>query len=295
MLVTKWYHPRNIRSLWFGEGEGEGGEGEGAGEGGAEGEGGGVVVKPKPGDKKPPEKKFSQEEVDKIVNKRFAKEKEEKEKLIGQLKSIQDSASLTAAEKESLAHQIDELQASIRTKEETAAVQLKTVEQKYQNEVKNLSTERDTWKNRFSVSTIRRSLTDAAVSADAEETSQIVMMFESQTRLEEVKGSDGKPTGEYITMMRFQGIDPETKKPAMLDMPPTEALQHMRENGLHKNLFRHGAKPGTGTNPGGGGKPGKDPSKEPVLEDYASREEFAKAYQRWRDDYNLDGTPKNKK
>lgn len=290
MLVRKWYTPR---SMWFGEGEGDGG-GEGDGEGGkggesgkgGEGEGAGKVGN---------ERKFTQKDLDEIINKRFKQERTEKEKLIGQLKSIQESQGLTEAEKEGLSQQIEELQASIRTKEETAAIQLKTVETKYQKQVGDLTTERDTWKGRFTDSTVRRSLTDAAVSAEAVEPSQIVMMFAGQTRLEEVKGEDGKPTGEYITMMKFQGVDPETKKSAVLDVTPAEAFQHMRENGLHKNLFHHGGKPGTGNDAGGGGKGSKDPSKEPQLADYSDAASYGKAYQKWREDYNVDGSPRNQK
>lgn len=290
-MISNWYRPRNIRSMWFGEGEGEG-TGDGGAEGGDKGgDKGGAKPPAKPDPKT--EKKFSQTDLDRVIDQRFKKEREEKEGLVKQLQQLQDNSNLTAAEKEALASQIEDLNASMRTKEETAALNLKTQEGKYKQQIEGLSGERDTWKTRFVESTKKRSLTDAAVAANAEEPSQIVMMFDSQTRLEEEK-VDGKPTGNYVTMMKFQGIDPETKKPVTLDMSPAEAFQHMRENGLHKNLWKHGGKPGTGADAGGGGG-SKNPGKEPQRDDYASSAEYGKAYQAWRDNYNLDGTPKTQK
>jgi len=251
--------------------------GEGSGEGGE-------------GTQPPKEKTFTQKELDGIINKRFAKERTEKEALLKQLQTLQETAQLTSEERSGLEQQIQSLTDSLQTKEQQAALAAKKLEDKYNQEREKLSQERDTWKNRFVDSTIRRALTDAAVSSNAQDPSQIVMMFGSATKLEDVLDGSGKPTGDFAVTMSFQGIDPETKKPAQLKLPVAEAIQHMRDNGLHKNLFKHTSTPGTGQGGSGEGK-GKSQDTMPNPKDYASGDDFQKAYQSWRNTHNVDGTP----
>lgn len=238
----------------------------------------------------PPEKKFSQEDVDRIINKRFAKEKADKEQLLAKLTTLQDTAKLTEEERSTLETQIQSLTDSLTTKEQQAALQAKKLEEKYTKERDAVVVERDLWKNRYVDSTIKRSLTDAAIASQAQEPAQLVMMFGHATSLEEQLDSAGKPTGEFVPMMKFQGIDPETKKPAQMKLPVSEAVQHMRENGLHKNLFKHSGTPGTGEGSGGAGK-GKDSGKMPNPSDYATPDLFQDAYQKWRDGHSVDGSP----
>jgi hypothetical protein len=261
--------------------DGDGGEGDGEGEGGGNG-----------GEKK--ERLFKQKEVDDIIKKRLAKERTEKEKLLGQLQQLRDTVNLTEEQRSGLESQIQNLTDSLQSKEQQAAIALKREQDKYAKEKEGLLSERDTWRNRFVDSTIKRSLTDAAVTAGAQDPSQIVMMFGGSTSREEVKDSTGKPTGEFAVLMKFQGINPETKKPEQMILPVSEAVQHMRENKLHANLFKATGVPGTGTDTSGAGKGGKDSSKMPEPSQFTNPAEYQKAYQEWRDSYNLDGTPVKK-
>lgn len=274
-----------MKVIWFKKRYGNdpaGGNGEG-GEGGANGGAGGA------GGSGGAEKKFTQDDVDRILNKRFAKEKSEKEQLLKQLTTLQDTAKLTEEERTTLESQIQSLTDSLQTKEQQQALAAKKLEEKYTKERDAVASERDLWKNRYVDSTIKRSLTDAAVASNAQEPAQIVMMFGHATSLEEQLDSAGKPTGEFVPVMKFQGIDPETKKPAQMKLPVSEAIAHMRENGLHKNLFKHTGTPGTGEGGTGTGK-GKDNGKMPTPSDYASPELFQDAYQKWRDGHKVDGS-----
>jgi hypothetical protein len=241
------------------------------------------------------EKKFTQAELDAVLNKRFAKEKSEKEKLIADLQKVQENANLTQQEKDALQQQIDGLQETIQTKDQTAQQQIKNIETKYQKELGQTKAEADAWKNRFITTGIHRALTDAAVSSNAHDPQQLVLMFSGLTRLDEEKDEAGKPTGNFIPKMKFQGIDPETKKPVTLDLPVSEAVAHMRENGLHKNLFNHAASGGTGSDAGGASKGQPDASKMPDRKAFADEGSFFKAYSTWRENYNVDGTPIAKK
>lgn len=273
------------QSIRYGEGEGDdSGSGSGSGSGSASGSAGtGNAGGDPPAGSGAGEKVFKQADVDRIVKDRLKNERTEKEKLIKDLQTLQQSASLTAEEKETLASRIESMESSLRTKEEQFALEKKKSEDKFKTELEKVSGDRDIWRTRFDSSMKKRSLLDAAVENNVEEPSQIIMMFESLTRLEEVVDSAGKGTGDFTTKMKFMGIDPESKKPKEYDLPPSEALAHMRENGLHKNLFKHGATPGTGQGGGGqGGKATGDPDKMPEPGDYATQEQFRDAYNKWR-------------
>lgn len=238
----------------------------------------------------PPTKTFTQTDVDTIINKRFAKEKSEKEALIAQLENFKQSAGLSAKEKEDLSKQIEDMQNSLLTKDQQAANEKKNLEKKWSEENKKAKEEADGWKGRFTRTTTIRSLKDAERSVGVQEEGQLVLMFENRTRLEEEKDDEGKPTGEFIAKLKFDAKDEEGKK-ITFDLPVEEAFVKMRELGLHKNIFKHEAKPGTGEN-NGGGKGGKnsDPSKMPEPDDYRTSKEYNDAYQKWRDEWNPDGT-----
>lgn len=229
----------------------------------------------------PSGKVFTQEQVDKLIDQRFGKLKGTNERLVSQLEEIKKNSSLTAQERDTLQLQIDELNSSLLTKEQQATQEREKLEKKYKTETERLNQENSLWKNRFTESTIKRAITDAAVSAGAEDPSQLVLMFSTSARLEEEKGPDGKPTGNFVPRMKFQGLD-EENKPVNLDLPVAEAITHMKGKGLHKNLFKHGANSGTGKESGGQSGAGTDTTKMPLRENYPNGEAYTAAYMAWR-------------
>jgi hypothetical protein len=279
--------------IWFPHYEGDGeGAGAGAGDGAGAGEGAGAGAGAGTGGE---EKKYTQKEIDKMINARFKKERSENEKLLGQLQAIQQNG-LTPEAKEELEQQITRLQESMQTKEQTLQQRMAESEKKLNKQIESVSGERDTWKNRYHKSMVERAILDAGVAAEAEDPTQLVLMFGPMSRLEEEVDGAGKGTGNFIPKMKIQGIDPETKKPALLDLPVGEAINHFKEHGLHKNLFKHKAasgtgKPGSGTGTGGGGSG----SKMPERSQFGTEEEYSQAYQLWRNDHHADGTPIQRK
>ena len=259
----------------FGDGEGEG---EGAGD-------------PPAGD--PPasgEKTFTQKDLDAHIAKRLKKERTDKEKLISELNTLKQSSSLTAQERETLASRVEELENSVLSEQEKAVKQRQQVEQKYTTTVKTLEGERDTWRSRFENSTIERALTDAAVEHEAENPAQIRMMLRGLAKLTEVTGEDGKPTGNFTPTVKITGYAEDGKTLQELDLPISEAIAKLRKDGIHANLFKHKGTPGTGTLPTGGtGKSGSSDDM-PTPGNFKSQAEFSKAWQKWRDTHNLDGS-----
>jgi hypothetical protein len=238
------------------------------------------------------DKKFTQKDLDALINKRFKAERSQNEKLLQQLQAIQQNG-LTPEAREELEGQITRLQESMQTKEQTLQQKMAESEKKYTKLVETTNVEKELWKSRFHKTLVERSILDAAIASDAEEAAQLVLMFGPNTRLEEQVDGAGKGTGEFVAKLKFQGIDTETKKPVVLDLPPGEAFNHMREHGLHKNLFKHNATGGTGK-PASGTSSGNNASKMPERANFATEEDYAVAYQTWRDAYNADGSPTKK-
>lgn len=237
-----------------------------------------------------------QKAIDKLINTRFAKERTEKESLIKQLNSLKESSKLTKNERDDLQRQIDQLETSLMTKEEQAAKAKLALEQKHQKDLQKATEQSELWQSRFTDSTIERALTDAAVGNDAMNPTQFRLMFRSSTRLvEDTEEATGKALGTFTPHMRFIGLNDEDQEVEM-DMPVKEAVKKLKEDGLNSNLFKHGATGGTGRPPASGQGKGKgDPSQMPTPDQFANMDEYGKAYQKWRDEYNLDGTKKRKR
>lgn len=261
-----------VRSLRYMEGD-EGGEGEGEGEGQGEGE-----------------KTFTQKQVDDMIQKRVGREKKEKEALVAQLEQFKSSQKLTTEERDNLQKHIDALENSMLTKDEQTAKEKKQALEKHAKELGVLQQQSDLWKNRYESSMIDRALSDAAVSADAESPEQIQMMFRQTSYLSEDKGEDGKATGTFTPRMKVTLPVKDGEGMEEIDLPVSQALAKLKEAGLHKNLFRHGGTGGTGTKPSGQGTGGD--SKMPDPSKYSSNIEYSRAYQEWRQKYEVDGTPK---
>jgi len=128
----------------------------------------------------------------------------------------------------------------------------------------------------YASSTIERSLQDAAITGEAIQPRQIVSILGNTTRLTEVLGEDGKPTGRYAPVVTFNDQDKEGK-PVTLELSPGDAIKRMRELPEYGNLFKGTAKGGLGEGGGAAGSRGGQPALESLMKDPA-------AYAKWRKD-----------
>jgi hypothetical protein len=187
----------------------------------------------------PPVKTFTQEEVDKIVQGRVSKMKDENTKTLTQLQALQKSKTLSDTERTSLATRIEELQTSLMTKEELAQREKMELENKFKTDLEATSKERDDWKGRFTKTMVQRSLLDAAVSGDAFQPSQLMDLLEGKTQLVENNGA-------FEVKIRFQGRDKEGKPMEMI-LSPEETITEMKKmTDKFGNLFKSGATGGAG-------------------------------------------------
>lgn len=242
------------------------------------------------------EKKFTQEEVDKIIHTRSGRWKQERETLISQLKMLEQAKGLTEEEKSQLQAQITTLEESVLTKEQQAAKKEKQLLDQHAASLRKATEEANTWKSQFQNAEIRRALADAAGANQAESVEQIQMMFGSAAYLAEDRGTDGKPAG-FTPRLKFRGYtgeDDANKTLGDLDLPIAEALKRIKSDGLHANLFKHGATGGTGDRGSGQGSGGS--SGEPTLASCGNdKARYTAALAKFWETHNFDGSPKAKR
>ncbi len=191
-------------------------------------------------------KVFTQDQVDKIIQKRVAREHQDKKSLLEQLEQFKRAKGVSDEDKTRLQDQIDKLNKSMLTKEELAAREKKELETQLTSQLEETSAKAQLWEERYMSSTKRRSLTDAAVSEDAYRPSQIVALLEPITRLDEVLDDKNQPTGEYVAMVTVSSKDGDGN-PTKLDLPVRDALKEMKkQTEEYGNLFRSGATGGVG-------------------------------------------------
>ncbi len=191
-------------------------------------------------------KTFNQEQVDRIVADRLARQKAQHEKVLGQLQDLEKNQNLTTEERDTLKTQIEEMRTSMMTKEELAAQERKRLETTHQSAVEKLTAEAGSWKTRYTTATIQRSILDAATLSEAIVPALLVDVLSPKTRLVEVKDADGKPTGELVPYAKFNSLDKDGK-PIVLDLPVAEAVKQMKETPMmYGSLFKSGVTGGVG-------------------------------------------------
>lgn len=184
------------------------------------------------------DKTFTQEDLNRIVSSERRKSDTQKKKLIGELEALKKSKNLTAQEAAQLNSQIDELKTSLMTKEQLAAENKKKMEAKHTAEIELLTKEKDSWKQRFTHSTIQRALIDGAVKAKAINPDQIIALLKDDTRVVEEKDDNGNGIGIFQPRVNVMEKDKEGGIKT-LDLSVEEAITRMRDMpDNYGNLFK---------------------------------------------------------
>lgn len=203
------------------------------------------------------EKLFTPEQQD-AVNKIVAEERRKIEgkvaKQVQELETLKKSRNLSDADKATLTSQIDELKATVMTKEQLAAQEKDKLTKESKEREGKLVADRDRYKNLYETSTITRSIVDEAVVAEAFSPSQIVALLQGKTRLAEVTDGDGNPVvDEHVTKVKLSDKDKEGK-PVTLDLTVAEAVKWMKDKPEYANLFKSNLAGGLGASRSVGGK-----------------------------------------
>jgi hypothetical protein len=208
-----------------------------------------------------PNARFNQEQVNKIVQDRLAKDRKKTEEKYKNLeKSYQDllgNQSLSEEERNALEQQLEDLRKQHRTKEEQAKHEKKQLLEQHENELKDWKTRAVKWEQEYKTFVVEKSLMDAAVSHDAFMPQQIQDVLIKHTKLVEATDESGQATGRLVPMVDLPDIDADTGKPIITQRNPQEAVERLKE--LQPNLFKSNVVSGVGGNSTTGGvQPGAD-------------------------------------
>jgi len=198
-------------------------------------------------------KTFKQDDVNRLLADERRKQQAATRKALDELEAIKAKADLTDAERADLETRMETMRNEFLTKEELAKKEHDKLTRKHTEETGKLTAERDTWQQRFTTSTIQRSITDAAVASKAFSPKQIVALLQPDTKLEEALDGDGKPTGELVAKVQFSDVGKDGK-PVTLNLTVEEAVKRMAEMDEYANLFRASGVGGVGGTRSAGGK-----------------------------------------
>lgn len=145
---------------------------------------------------------------------------------------------LQTDERTKLEGELDDLQKVLRTKEQQAEYERKTLESKLKTELEGHKDTAQQWENRYKSSMLNGSLREAAVKGGAFNPDHIISILMPHTKIVEATDDNGDTTGEYTTVVDFPDIDEKTKQPITTRRTPEEAVKRMRElPEIHGSLF----------------------------------------------------------
>jgi len=202
----------------------------------------------------PKGKKFSQEQVDRIL----AKERREANtKHLSDTEKLLASKDLSEKERQKLEQRKTELEDALMTEKQQAEEKVRKLDKDWKTKYDEKENAEKLWKQRFGKSLIRRTIMDAAKAAGAHDETQILDMFENKATTRELLGDDSKPTGEFevvIEITEKSEDGKQTKKVLPIDKYIMEVHAAHEKS---KNLYDSNRKGGTGSRPGSsGGKAG---------------------------------------
>ena len=189
---------------------------------------------------------FTQDEVNKFLASDRRQHQDKYKQLETTYQAALQNKTLANEDRIRLEKELEDLQASFRTKEQQIEFERKQAEKKYEDELAQTKTQLDKWQKLYKEETIDRALLDAA-GVDAFQPAQIASLLRPNTQLKDEVDAQGKPTGKFTAMVDFQDIDEKTGEPIRTLRTPQDAVKRMKElKQLYGNLFKSNVVSGVG-------------------------------------------------
>jgi hypothetical protein len=215
-----------------------------------------------------PPRTFTQEDVNRFLAEEKKKTRGQTENLIKELEVLKKSKGLSEQEKVTLSQKIDELNNQLLTKDQLLEKERSKLQREHTEIIQKERDEKENWRNRYTESTIIRSIVDAASDAGAYNTEQIVALLKSNARLVEDTDSEGNSIGTFTPRVKFRDTDKDGK-PVTLDLSIEEAVKRMKDlPEKYGNLFKVNLNGGLGGNGSTTGNKPLDPSRIKTMEQY---------------------------
>lgn len=221
---------------------------------------------------------IQQQKLNALIAEERRKQESTNRTLVEQLEQLKKSSGMSEQEKANLQARIDELTATYTTKEQQQQTEYQKLEKKLETETKKAKETVDTLTKQLHNKYKQVDLSEAAASHKAISGKQVVTILWDQTVVEEALDENGRPTGELVTRVNFEGKDKEGK-PVKLKLSPKDAVKAMTEMpDEYGNLFENTSRGGLGQ---GGNQPGGGNGRIPNIEDM-SPQDYAKYRQQIR-------------
>lgn len=190
-------------------------------------------------------KTFTQDDVNKMMAEDRRKHQTQAQKALEELEAIKAKASLTDSEKSELETRMEEMRKQLMTKEELAKQALEKTQKQAKADLDNLLKDRDSWKNRYTESSIIGAIIDASAKHEAFDPEQIVAILRPKTRLAEDLDEHGKPTGRLVPKVDFTDKDKDGRE-VTIEIAVADAVKKMTEVDRYSNLFKETGTGGVG-------------------------------------------------
>ena len=206
----------------------------------------------------PAERRFTQEDVNRLLADDRRKHQSQIARVQATLEETLASKNLTIQEREQLAQQVEELQAQGRTKEQQLAHEKSQLETQHAKALEDEKKATAAWRKRFESQTKEDALRDAAHKSGAFSDDQIIRLLMPSTRLVEKTDERGQGTGDFEAVVDLPDTD-DNGDAITRTLPPRETLRVMQAKPTaYGNLFKSGVVAGIGSGtaqgtPGAGG------------------------------------------
>ena len=200
---------------------------------------------------------FSQDDVNRIVEERLARDRKKNEEkyrdLEGRYSTLLENSNLSEEERGKLEEDLEDVRKRLRTKEEEAKHQMKQAQEQHETQLTEARNAAKVWETRFHESSIQRSLQDAAVANDAYNPRQVIDLLKPMTKLKpKVDENTGKEIDGFETVIDFPDRD-DKGKTVITQRTPDETVKRMKELAEYANLFKVNVVSGVGANSATGG------------------------------------------
>ncbi len=167
----------------------------------------------------------------------FAKREKE---MASQMESLKNQFNGTTEEKAKLEAMLKEIETRNMSAEERAKAEIEKERKANQKALEEAVNRASSWEKRFISRERDQKIVSSATLAEAFNPQQIVDLLSNKAKIEPDKDDKGVETGSYSVKIPVQTED------GVVDMPIDQAINHMKESGEHRNLFKSKEKAGFG-------------------------------------------------
>lgn len=227
MRVTLSWFPNVKHATLFDNAAGNGGGNDGGN--GAAGSGAG-------GDGSSSDRTYTKAELEAAIVAERTRAEQTHRKTVSELSSLKSQSQLSQEEKTALQKRIDDLEKEYMTKEELATRAAKQRETEQQEHLTKLQSENEVWRKRFEHNLKRSAIVDAAAKQGALNPDMIYTLLSNESVIEQVNGSDGKPTDNFRVKVKHSQKTAEGQvKELVLD--PIDAMKLIAEDKGYAFMF----------------------------------------------------------